>query len=198
MPQKKLAREIILAVCENTQLPVSLKIRAGVGTMSAKKFIENTCDLPYSAVMLHVRTYEGSFSGPVDFKLAENIKKIIPDKIVLGNGGIYTPEDAQKILTAHPLLDGLGIARGAWGRPFIFKQIKELLKKGNYTPYNFSQIKKIMLEHARLIYKDKDKLGLFEIRKHMTWYVKGWPGAAELRRRLVLAMSLKEIKEILK
>ncbi len=198
MSQNKLAREIILAVCQNTHLPISLKIRSGVKSVTAKEFIKNTRDLPYSAVMLHARTYEDGFSGPVDFKVAEDIKKIIPDKIVLGNGGVNSASEAIKILTDYPLLDGLGIARGAWGKPFIFQQIEELLEKEKYTPYDFSQIKKIMLEHAKLIYKDKGKLGLFEIRKHMSWYVKGFSGASELRKKLVLAGSLKEIKEILR
>ena len=207
MPQKKLAREIISAVCENTDLPVSLKIRSGIKDMSALEFIENTRDLPYSAVMVHARTYEGGFSGPVDFSVCEKIKKIIPNRIILANGGISTPSDAAKILRGYPLLDGLGIARGAWGRPFIFDEIKSSLSSSpvirtgdsaDTTIYNFDKTKEIMLEHAELIYENKGKLGLFEIRKHMAWYVKGFPGASELRRKLVTANSLKEIAVALK
>ncbi len=208
MPQKELAREIILAVCENTHLPVSLKIRAGVKNTTAVDFIKNLKDLPFSAVMVHGRTYEGSFAGPVDFKIAEKIKKIIPDKIVLANGGINTVENAVKILQKYPLLDGLGIARGAWGRPYIFTQIKDLLQYNSLLSkercreaterLDFKTIKQIMLRHAKLIWKDKKELGMFEIRKHLAWYVKGFPGAAELRRQLVQAQSVKEIKSILK
>ncbi|MFA6048311.1 MAG: tRNA-dihydrouridine synthase [Parcubacteria group bacterium] len=198
MPQKKLAREIIQAVCENTDLPVSIKIRAGIKNMDAIKFIKNIKDLPYSAIMIHGRTYEGSFSGSVDFSICEEVKKIVPDKIVLGNGGIMTPEDALKTLNEYPLLDGLGIARGAWGRPFIFEQIKEMINDGKYSEYDLKKIKKIMIRHAELIYKNKGKKGLFEIRKHMCWYIKGFPGAAELRKKLVIAKNLKEIKGILK
>jgi nifR3 family TIM-barrel protein len=208
MPQKKLAREIILAVCENTKLPVSIKIRAGVKGMSALEFIENTKDLPYSAIMIHGRTYENSFSGPVDFSIAEKIKRIIPDKIVLGNGGINSPEEAVKILHEYPMLDGLGIARGTWGKPWIFDEIKEIISKcrdekfcvstAGYDRYNFKKIKEIMFFHAKLIFKDKKKRGLYEIRKHMAWYVRGFPGAAELRRKLVMADTLDEIEKILK
>ena len=209
MPQKELAREIISAVCDNTNLPVSIKIRAGLKNMTALEFIENTKELPYSAVMIHGRTYEGGFSGQVDFSICEEIKKIIPEKIVLGNGGIMTPKDAVNVLEKHPALDGLGIARGAWGRPFIFDEIKNLLtlrgglRRGQRflpptnTQYDFEKIKKIMLEHAALIYKDKGEAGKFEMRKHLAWYVKGWPGAQELRRKLVTAESLAEIREIL-
>jgi tRNA-dihydrouridine synthase B len=197
MGNEKLAREIISAVCENTNLPVSIKIRAGLKNMSALDFIEKTKDLPYSAIMIHGRTYEGSFSGPVDFSICEKIKKIAPDKIVLANGGIYSPEDAVKILRDYPLLDGLGIARGVWGKPFIFNQTKELIGKEKYAIHDFKKIKKIMIEHAKLIYKDKKELGMFEIRKHLCWYIKGFPGASELRKKLVLAKSVEEIENIL-
>lgn len=198
MPQKKLAREIIQAVLENTNLPVSLKIRAGVKDTTAIDFIKNIKDLPFSAVMVHGRTYEGGFAGPVDFKIVEKIKKLIPNKIVLANGGVSTPEDALQILQKYPTLDGLGIARGAWGKPFIFAQIKEMLKKKKYTEYDFKKIRKIMIRHAEFIWKDKKETGIFEIRKHLAWYVRGFPGAAELRRQLVQIKSVKEIKHILK
>ena len=137
--------------------------------------------------------------------------------IVLGNGGIMTAEDAVGILKNYPLLDGLGIARGAWGKPFIFDEIKQLLRHCErseaisrlprssrrrdslaMTNYDLPKIKKIMIRHAELIFKDKGKRGIFEIRKHMCWYIKGFPGAAELRRKLVIAENLKEIKAILK
>lgn len=232
MPQVELAREIILAVCENTNLPVSIKIRAGIGDKDALKcvstaieFIEKTKDLPYSAIMIHGRTYEGGFSGNVDWEIISQIKKIIPEKIVLGNGGITSPEGACEIFQKYPNLDGLGIARGAWGKPYLFEQIKKLsstrrdaihrvLPKQNTTTgntisqdamncvstgnYPFSKIKKIILTHAKLIYADKGEMGKLEIRKHLVWYIKGFPGAAELRQKLVRAESLAEIKEILK
>lgn len=198
MPQKKLACEIISAVCENTNLPVSLKIRAGVRDMDGREFVKNTKDLPYSAVMVHGRSYEEGFSGLVNWQIVSEIKKNIPEKIVLGNGGIYSPEEAKIILEAYPNIDGLGIARGAWGKPFLFRQIKKILKTGTYNQYDFEKIRKIMIEHAQIIWKDKKELGMFEIRKHLVWYVKGFPGAAGLRKSLVRAKSVKEIEKILK
>lgn len=219
MPQKELARQIISAVCQNSDLPVSIKIRAGIKKKpnddlretpetTALEFVKNTRDLPYSAVMIHGRTYEGGFFGSVDLSVCQEIKKIAPEKIILGNGGIQSAEDAAEIMKNHPLLDGLGIARGAWGRPWIFSEIKEKLspsadgqalvtRKDGEKPSDFSQVKRIMLEHAELIHKDKGRTGLFEIRKHMAWYVRDFPGASHLRKKLVLAGSLKEIKEIL-
>ena len=198
MPQKKLAREIISAVINNTNLPVSIKIRAGIGDTNALEFIKNIKDLDFKAVMVHGRTYEGKFTGKVDFALVEKIKKIIPEKIVLANGGITTPEIGVGILKKYPTLDGLGIARGTFGQPWIFQQIKDLITKEKHKKYTFANIKKIMLHHAELLWKDKKAKGMFEVRKHLAWYIKGFPGASEIRKKLMLIKIPKEIKEILK
>lgn len=192
MPQKELARKIISAVCENTTLPVSIKIRAGFKSTTAIDFIKNIQDLPFQAIMVHGRTYEGKFSGEVDFALIQKIKKMLPDKIVLANGGITEPEQAKEILKKYPEIDGLGIGRGVLGRPWIFNEIHLDIECPSYN------IKKIIIEHYKLICKDKGKIGIFEIRKHLAWYVKGFAGAAEIRHELVQAQSLGEIKEILK
>jgi nifR3 family TIM-barrel protein len=212
----KLAREIIAAVLNNTSLPVSLKIRAGVKNQTALNFIKKIKDLPFAAIMLHGRTYESGFGGTVDYALAQKIKKIVPEKIVLLNGGITTLKQAKEILKKYPLIDGLGIGRGALGRPWLFEEIKKLLnchlersvaKSKDLIQLdsstmlgmtNFKKVKKIILEHAKLIYKDKPQSGAFEIRKHLAWYVRGFPSASEMRKKLVQTKSLKEIREILK
>jgi tRNA-dihydrouridine synthase B len=195
----KLAREIITVVLQNTSLPVSIKIRAGVKKQTALNFIKKLKDLPFVAIMLHSRTYEGGFGGPVDYTLAQKIKKIVPEKIVLLNGGITTPEQAQEILKKYPEIDGLGLGRGVLGHPWIFNEIKQFPKSDFRKSISKSDFdKKVILEHAKLIYKNKPQAGAFEIRKHLAWYVRGFPGAAELRKKLVQTKSLKEIKEILK
>ena len=198
MPQKELAREIISTVCENTDLPVSIKIRAGVKDLTAIHFIENIKDLPFTAVMVHGRTYEGGFSAVPNFEIVEKIKKMLPDKIVLANGGINTPEDAKNILEKYPSIDGLGIARGSWGKPYLFAQIKEIMKKGKCSEYGFAKIRKIAIRHTKLLWKSKQAVGMFEIRKHLSWYFRGFPNASELRQKLVRAESVKEIQDILK
>lgn len=198
MPQPELAREIIAAVCNNTDLPVSIKIRAGIKDTTALHFIQAIKDLPFTTIMVHGRTYEGGFSSMPDFAVAEEIKKIVPDKIVLANGGIHTPEDTQKIMGEYPNLDGLGIARGAWGKPYLFSQIKEMQDVGKYTAYDFSKIREIAIRHANLLWKNKGATGMLEIRKHLAWYFKGFPNASELRQKLVRAGSVEEIKDILK
>ena len=199
----KSARKIIAAVLQNTTLPISIKIRAGVRNISALKFIEKIKDLNFSAIMVHGRTYEDGFGGSVNYTLAQKIKKIVPTKIVLLNGGITSPEQAQDILTKYPEIDGLGIGRGVLGKPWLFNEIRFLLKteaklRGTSPKLSFCDVRKIILYHAKLIYQNKPQSGAFEIRKHLAWYVRGFPGAAEMRKKLVQTKNLKEIREILK
>jgi tRNA-dihydrouridine synthase len=117
---------------------------------------------------------------------------------VLANGGIDTPEKALEIIKNYPDIDGLGIARGVLGKPWLFQQIKDFLKKEKYTEPDFKTIKKLMINHAELLWQDKKSRGMFEVRKHLAWYIKGFPGASEIRQKLVLVKNLKEIKAILK
>jgi tRNA-dihydrouridine synthase B len=206
----KLSRKIIGAVCENTTLPVSIKIRAGIKNKSAVAFIKKIKDLPFSTVMVHCRTYEQGFFGTPDYSIAQKIKKIIPEKIVLANGGINSAGEAVKILKDYPTIDGLGIARGALGHPWIFDEIKSLQKchpelvsgsKNKTIPKQVRNdikfIKKIILSHLNLSVKNKGAQGFKEFRAHLGWYIKGFPGASELRRKLVMAKNISEIKKIL-
>ncbi len=197
MPEKELARNIISAVCDHTHLPVSIKIRLGIKDMTAEYFIKNIQDLLFRAVMIHGRTYEGNFSGTVDFERVASIKKMIPEKIVLANGGINTPEHAATILEQFPLLDGIGIARGALGKPFLFQQIKDILGRKKSHTYTFEEITRIALRHAEIVYRQRGDVGMMEMRKHLGWYFRGFPGVSELRKKLVQIESIDELKNIL-
>jgi len=197
MLEPDLAKQIIEEVVQNTNLPVSIKIRAGVKSATALDFINDTRHLGYSSVMVHGRTYEGNFTGSVDFKIVSEIKKMIPDRIVMGNGGIINPFDAIEILAKYPSIDGLGIARGAWGKPYIFKDIKDLLKNKKIKKRSYEEILYIILKHAKLAEENNGDRGILEMRKNMSWYIKGFPGASDIRNRLVSARNIREIENIL-
>ncbi|MDD5290067.1 MAG: tRNA-dihydrouridine synthase [Patescibacteria group bacterium] len=124
MNNKKMAREIVEAVLKNTKLPVSIKIRSQVKNTTAEEFIEYLKDLPIAMVMVHGRTLAQGFSGEINYEAIKNIKKLLPKVIVLGNGGINSVEDAR-IMLEKTGCDGVGIARGALGQPWIFGDIKK-------------------------------------------------------------------------
>jgi len=197
MEKPKLAREIIQAVLENTTLPVSIKIRAGIKKIDALNFLEKVADLNWKTVIVHGRTYENGFKGPINLELIKKIKEKFPQKNVIANGGILTPEDAKKVLKKTNV-DGLAIARGTLGNPWIFEQIKSFLKTGKYKKPSVSEIKNTALRHARLFIKHKKEEDIREFRKHLGWYFKGIPKAKKIRKDLFAIESYEKIKQLIR
>ncbi len=188
-------RKLIIEVLQNTKLPVSVKIRAGIDNVTAVDFIETIKDLPVSAVMVHGRYFKNPFGGEIDYKMIKKVKQKF-NGIVLGNGGIFTPEDAVRMLKETGV-DGIGLARGLYGRPWLFKQIRDLIETGKYDDLNQKELKKVAIKHATLAEKTNGEWGVVETRKHLAWYVKGFEGAAELRKELVQVKKAAEVKKIL-
>lgn len=197
MDNIKLAREIIEATLKGVdgKIPVSIKIRAGVRKTTALEFVKKIKDLPIAAIMIHGRTLEQGFTGAPDCEMMRKIKKEV-NIPVLANGGIMKPEDAKKMLEATGA-DGIGLAQGVLGKPWLFRQIKDYLAKGSYAERDLAEIKKVAVKHAEMMYKKKGKQGVVEMRKHLAWYFKGFGGAAELRQKLVHVKTISEIKKIL-
>ncbi|MEI6627495.1 MAG: tRNA-dihydrouridine synthase family protein, partial [bacterium] len=131
-------REIIEAVLAGTKLPVSIKIRAsikkGKETVTALDFLQTIKDLPIAAIMFHGRSYEVPFSGDPDYEMIKKAKVLCPHIPLLGNGGVNSPEDAKKMLDLSGC-DGFGLARGLYGKPWLFDLIKDYLKAGKYKPF---------------------------------------------------------------
>lgn len=197
MDNIKLAREIIEAVLKgvNGNIPVSIKIRAGVKKTTALNFIEKIKDLPIAAIMIHGRTLEQGFTGAPDYEMIRKVKEAV-DVPVLANGGILRPEDAKKMLEATGA-DGIGLAQGVLGKPWLFKQVKDYLAKGSYAECDLAEIKKVAIKHAEMMHKKRGKQGVVEMRKHLAWYFKGFEGANILRQRLIRVKSLTEIRKLL-
>ncbi|MBI5466248.1 MAG: tRNA-dihydrouridine synthase [Candidatus Kerfeldbacteria bacterium] len=145
--------------------------------------------------MLHARSYEQPFDGDLQLDIFQEVRRLWPG-ILLFNGGVYTPEKAKEVLAATKA-DGLGIARGAWGKPWLFSQIKQYLTTGTYDSPTWEAIKQVMLRHAQLALAHKNDYGLIELRKHLGWYTKGRPNASDLRAKLVRVSALDELTAIL-
>ncbi len=202
MRRLDLVRELVQATCEGSPIPVSIKIRASIckegcaaddpeGQVTALDLIERIKDLPVAAVMIHGRSFEKPFDGSPNVGAITQVKKAFSG-IVLANGGVYSPEAAKQLLDETGA-DGVGVARGSWGRPWLFQEIKDYLRDGTYTQKTWEQIVPNILRHAQLAFAAKGGHGLIELRKHLAWYVKGFPGASELRSKLVRATSYDDI-----
>lgn len=201
MQNLKLAKQVIRNVAENTDLPVSVKVRKEAkpltrGFASGKnvdclKFLDYMSDLPIKAVMIHGRSLAQGFSGPMDTEIIKKARDYF-NGIILANGGINSYDDAVQILDQTEA-DGVGIARGALGKPWIFKAVRT----GQSAQRSRKAVFKIALKHAELAEKLKGKQGIIETRKHLCWYVHGLPGACEMRRKLVQVKTIKDIEKIL-
>ncbi|MEA2088449.1 MAG: tRNA-dihydrouridine synthase [Patescibacteria group bacterium] len=191
-----LSKKIIKAVCANSNVPVSIKIRSKIQDKTAINFVKNLSGFPIKAIMVHGRSYEQGFKGEIDIEVIKKIKKFF-NGIVLANGGIDSPEIAKKILVTSKA-DGLGIARGSQGKPWIFSQIKDYLKTGEYQEKTQKQIFKIALKHSKMAYQQKGNFGIIEMRKHLCWYVKNMPNASSLRQEIIKAKNITDIEKNLR
>ena len=115
----------------------------------------------------------------------------------MGNGGINTPEDAKEMIDKTKV-DGVGLARGLYGKPWLFHQTKSYLKKGKYKKFEKKDVEKAIMRHAKIALKAKGDHGLIELRKHLLWYIAGWPGAKKMRGELVRVEKIGDIKKIFK
>jgi len=185
----KKTKAALLAIMDNTGWPVSAKIRIQAGRVSALDFLSAVSDLPLTAVMIHGRGLARVMSGPVDAALIKEARNYFPG-IILANGGVGDWTSAKALLKASQA-DGLGIARGALGRPWLFKELKKERKEKIVWPVVCS----IIMKHARLV--DKSGGSFQEFRKHLLWYAAGWPNAKKLKSRLMEVGGLKDLKIII-
>jgi len=178
MDNKKIAREIVKAVCASTDRPVSIKIRARVGRTDALVFLDYLSDLPLVAVMIHGRTMSQGHNGPVDLEMVRSARNCFPG-VILANGGILDLAGANAALR-QSRADGLGIARGALGRPWFFQE----LKSQKEIHLSWPEKAAVMLEQARLASANGES-GSLEIRKHLCAYCRGERTAGKIRANLM-------------
>src|SRR5690242_18247049 len=194
-----LVEAVIRAVVRSTYLPVTCKIRSGWNEeMRDPVTIAKRCEDAGALVLtLHPRTRTQMYSGSARW---EEISAVVAALTipVLGNGDIKTPEDAVRMYRETGC-DGVMIARGSFGQPWIFDQTRDLLEGRAKRPDPAIEERfAIALSHARMAadYEPDPRGAAIEFRKHLGWYVKGLPGSAELRKRLHAVVSLGEVEGI--
>lgn len=189
---------ILEYLASRIKIPFTLKIRSGWDSSNinyqyiGKMAQENNCKL----IILHPRTVKQVFTGRADWSRIYDLKEklYIP---VIGNGDIYTPEQAHYCLKEHSL-DGIMIARGSFGHPWIFNQIKSYCKVHKYDDPNLKQRLNIMLEHLQgmIDHFGEDK-GVKIFRCQIMHYLKGFKNSAKIRQKLHICNDLVSIKEVL-
>src|SRR3954465_13041689 len=190
-----LVQAVIRAVSRATHLPVTCKIRSGWSEeMRDPVAIALRCQEAGARVLaLHPRTRTQMYSGSARWEEIAAVVEAL-DIPVLGNGDIKTAEDAIR-MHQQTKCAGIMIARGSYGQPWIFNQVKDLLAGRPKRPAPPVEERfAIALRHARLVmaYETDPRGAAIEFRKHLGWYSKGIHGGAELRKKLFAVTSFAE------
>jgi len=194
-----LVQEIIRAVVSGTHLPVTCKVRSGWSEeMRDPVTIGLKCqEAGVKAIALHPRTRTQMYTGHAHWDEIAAMKAAL-EIPVIGNGDIKTAEDALR-MRKETGCDGVMIARGSFGQPWIFKQARALLDGQPMPPTpGVEERFAIALDHARMVQSyEHDPVGAaLEFRKHLGWYVKGLPNSADLRKKLHAVNSFAEVEGI--
>ncbi|AHD22762.1 tRNA dihydrouridine synthase DusB [Rhodococcus pyridinivorans] len=201
--KRRLFGQIVAAAVratEGTDIPVTVKFRIGIddehhthldaGRIAAAEGA--------AAVALHARTAAQRYSGAADWDEIARLKEHVTDVPVLGNGDIFDASDAEKMM-AQTGCDGVVVGRGCLGRPWLFAELSAALGgRPIPTPPNLGEVTQIMRRHAELLadHHGEDR-GLRDMRKHIAWYLRGFPAGSEIRNGLARVSTLAELDDLL-
>jgi nifR3 family TIM-barrel protein len=189
------------ATVKSTKLPVTVKTRLGWDDQNKniEEVAERLQDVGIKALAIHGRTRAQMYKGEADWTLIAKVKNNPRIKIpIFGNGDIDSPQKA-KLYKERYGVDGIMIGRAAIGYPWIFREIKHYLATGEILPApTLAERVAICKKHLRKSVEWKGpKVGIFEMRRHYTNYLKGLPGIKDYRARLVTLMEPVEIESVL-
>ena len=197
MTSPALCGELVAAVKSAVSVPVTVKIRAGIDAEHinavdvALECEKNGADCVY----VHGRTREQLYSGSSDPTVIAAVKAALKIPVV-ANGDVTDAASATALLEKTGA-DGVMVARGAMGNPWIFSEIAAALEHRPYTPPTADERLSLIKEHIAVHITEKGERALPELRKHLSWYIHGLPGSAAARAEINKATTGQELYSLL-
>lgn len=199
MRDPKLAAQIVRRIKAAIRKPVTVKFRRGFGLEenTAVEFARYMEDAGADAMAVHGRTREQYYSGKADWDAIAAVKEAVSVPVI-ASGDIFTPQDAKRCLEETGV-DGLMIARGAQGDPWIFHRIRTYLEEGVLEEKpSWQEVREMILRHAGMQTEFVGEyMGIRQMRKHVAWYTTGYPHSSSLRRKVNEVESLEELRHLL-
>ena len=193
-----LCGEIVKACVNATDLPVTVKIRAGWDKNSINATeVAKICEANgASAITIHGRTREQMYEPYANWDIIRDVKNAVSIPVI-GNGDIFSGADAVRMLDETGV-NSIMVGRGALGNPFIFAEIKAHLEGKSYTPPTIFEKLQVAREQVALMIKDKgEEVAILEARKHLAWYIKGERSCTGVKVAINKASTLAELDAIL-
>ena len=200
MRNPALAGQIMRAVvkaAEAYDLPVTVKIRSGWDNQNknAPEIARIAEDSGISAIFVHGRTREQMYAPPVDFDIIRAVKNAVRIPVI-GNGDIFTAKDAQS-MKDKTNCDGVMIARGSFGNPWIFGEIAAYFENREYIPPTPGEKIRVIKSHIeQMIFYKGERTALLESRKHLSWYIKGCRDSSYARNQINRSSDYSEMMDI--
>ena len=182
-------------------VPVTVKMRKGIDDehltyLDAGRMAQ---DAGVAAVALHARTAADYYSGTADWDAIAQLKEAVTDIPVLGNGDIWSAEDALAMVAATGC-DGVVVGRGCQGRPWLFADLAAAFAGSDVRVRpTLGEVAVVLRRHAELMVATfgEESKALRELRKHVAWYLKGYVVGGDLRGRLAMVSTLAELDDLL-